>query len=518
MSEPEIASAEQAYGMLLSLMSFPDDKRKHQLTIEQADEMERRDDMVRAALALKRAARLATGYRIQAASKKRDHVEQAEFCKYVLEERLEGSLSTVLNQTMFAFGRGFSIQEKVWEDRPYSSGPWAGKIGIARIKQKPTAHFFFKSDRFGNLLEDGLWQEKPLEGGGGPIAMQYDRLPVKKFFIYTHDMIDDDHYGRSDLRAAWRPYELKNNIYPAWRDFMIRFGAPLLVAMLKGGTELTGDQRSKVMTFLEKLRRGTVALLPEGVKIEDLVAKLAQTHTSTYDEAMRSCDRAIARAVLLPSLILSEGERGSQALGESHVGTLWSVLDYEGVVLCDGFNESVIRDLIDMNFPEPDAYPYIAFDPFADRDLKPAAEVLEKLVNAGYAPKEEWVFERFGIPIEESEDEEVGPEVGKREPPAGKRRPGAPVEPQEPDEDQEPPDTFAGAVGRYWRDPVPIEGKVDFAAAEIIEDRELAITAAAIVGVVAASREEVVRLMGKAHPPRRPPSSGSGFRPPSSET
>jgi hypothetical protein len=509
----ETALSHQIYGVLTTLLEIPDDRDMHGLTVEQADEMERRDDMVRAALALKRCARLGTGHDIQPASKRPDHVQHADFCRYVFKH-MAGTTSTVLNEMMFGFHRGFSVHELVWMDAPYTSGPFRGKIGFARIKAKSPLHLSFKTDEFGELLPDGLWQEKHLAGIGemNPRDL-YRHLDVNRFMIYVHDKRDDNWYGQSDLRSAWRPYLLKNDVFPAWKDFMVRFGAPVLIASIKGNINST--QRAQVSKFVEKLRRGTSALLPEGMSVEDLVAKLAQTHTSTYQDAITTCDKAIGRSVLMPSLVLDEGERsGSLALGKQHATTFLSVLEYEGVVISDAFNEQAIRRLIDMNFPGADDYPELVFRPFSDQDMKPLAEVVKTLVEAGYPPSAEWVNEKLGIPIEEAQD---GPEPEDEAPS------------DDMPEDDTPPDgeppvsarsrvSFAGAADRYWRRPTALEDKVDFAALETIEAAEFDETSAAIVGIIAAAREEVVARLGKVRPEPRPRSSESPSPRPCSET
>jgi hypothetical protein len=518
----EKALSESVFAMLLSLASFPDDRPKHRLTVDEADEMERRDDMVRAALALKRAARLATGHDIQPASKDPTDVEIAGFVRYVFGH-MQGSVNEALNATMLAFSRGFSVLEKVWSE-PYASGPYAGRIGYARLKPKAPGRLYFKTDVYGNLLPDGLWQERdPLGRSGGEGSRDlYLRLPVSKFFIYSHDKRDDNYYGESDLRAAWRAYLLKNDVYPAWKDFMVRFGAPLLIASLRK-TTLTSGQRAKVLSFLERLRRGTNAVLPPGVEIEDLASKISQAHTTTYEEAIKTCDRAIARSILVPSLILDEGERsGSLALGRSHAATFLSVLDHEGEILSDLFLEQIIRPLVDLNYAGVDNYPRLVFRPFAERDLKPVAEMIELLVRAGYKPSEAWVFEQFGIPIEEQgtvEDDDEGD--------GGDLEPG-PDDDGEGDGEDEALEagsdpgravvSLSGAASRYWRRPTEYEEKVDFAGLEVIEAAELEATAAAVVDLVSAMREEVVARLGKVRPSPRDRSSPSASRPPSSET
>lgn len=520
----ETALAERAYGMLTTLVDLPDDRPMHRLTIEQSDEMERRDDMVRAALALKRTARLATGFDIQPASRRADHVKQAEFCRYVFRH-MSGTVHQTLNEMMLAFHRGFSVHELVWGE-PYANGSFAGKVGFARIKQKNPERLYFRSDDFGNLIPEGIWQQRDPTGKHDLERSElYRHLKVKDFLIYVHDKRDDNWYGESDLRAAWRPYLLKNDVFPAWKDFMVRFGAPLLIAYLKG--DVTPQQRAKVQQLVEKLRRGTAAVLPSGMTVEDLVAKLAQTHTSTYEEAIRTCDRAIGRSVLMPSLVLGEGERsGSFALGKSHVETFLSVLDFEGIVISDAFNEQPIRRLIDQNFPGADDYPTLVFKPFSQEDMKPIAEVVKILAEAGYPPSPEWVNERLGIPVEEA----------RREPPPDEdtgdddEDPEDPVDTDPENDDEDAPVkarsrqarssrvSFAGAAGRYWRRPFDHEEKVDFAALETIEAADLQAASASIVGIIAAANEEVVARLGKACPPHRTESRGSDSPPLSSAT
>lgn len=148
------------------------------------------DDQVKAALALKKHAILSTGWDVVPASDSPQDVEVAEFCAHVFT-KMDGSLDDNLLSILSALQFGFSCSELVY--RPLISGQFTGKIGLRAIKTRKPDEFAFLVDAHDNLLENGI--------------EQFGRkMPSWKFVIFSAGKEFDNHYGTSDLRAAYRCY------------------------------------------------------------------------------------------------------------------------------------------------------------------------------------------------------------------------------------------------------------------------------------------------------------------------
>ena len=187
------------------------------------------DEQVRAAMSAKMFAVLSTGYEIVAAEpqedkesndeKRFDHQitdeensdskptgepkksgsseELVDFVSFNFEEMV-GSFDSKILEILTALVYGFSCSEKVFHQIDY--GPFKNKLGLKMLKTREPFFFDFEADARGNLLEDGIVQNRSL------------RMPPEKFVIYSYRKTFDNPYGESDLRAAYRCFSSDTEI------------------------------------------------------------------------------------------------------------------------------------------------------------------------------------------------------------------------------------------------------------------------------------------------------------------
>ncbi len=148
------------------------------------------DDSVRAAMTLKKHAVLSTGWDVEPASDSAQDVEVAEFCTDSFE-RMEGTLDDDLIEVLSSLDFGFSVTEMTFS--PIATGRFVSKIGLKALKTRLPYDFVFVVDGHDNLLADGIEQFGV-------------RLPTWKFALHSANKQFDNHYGTSDLRAAYRCY------------------------------------------------------------------------------------------------------------------------------------------------------------------------------------------------------------------------------------------------------------------------------------------------------------------------
>ena len=159
------------------------------------------------------------GWTIKPASDDPADIEIAEFVEDALTN-IKGTVSETLKEILSAMDYGYSISEIVWKLEEL--GDYAGKITIDQIKSKKPHFYRFDADEYGNLKPDGLLSNLFL-------GADTQRLPVDKFIIYSYQQEFSNHYGRSDLREAYRSWWSKDNIIKFWNIFLERFGSPLAV-------------------------------------------------------------------------------------------------------------------------------------------------------------------------------------------------------------------------------------------------------------------------------------------------
>lgn len=345
----------------------------------------RHDDQVRSVMTMKKFARLAPGWDVRAASSSKSDIQAAEFCKWALE-RLPGTFDTCMLQLMTSLDYGFSISEIVWDIVDDAQDKYKGKIGLKGIKTRRPHRFDFFQDEFGNLLPDGVAQEK--EGG------QFDRMPSNKFILYTYQREFDNLYGISDYRSFYREWWIKTVILKFYAMWLERFPFPPTIGWYPPGT--SNDNITDLESILESLQVSSVATLPMGIVIDQL--QIPSTGARSYETALKIMNKAITRGALVPDLLgyTDTSTRGSFALGQKHFDVFLWILIELGRDISSTINEQLLTQLSQFNFSGQ--VPIFELINPQD-DLASRANVLQILTNSGAVdPKEDWVRDYLSVP------------------------------------------------------------------------------------------------------------------------
>lgn len=364
--------------------------------------MVKRDGVVKNAIETKILARLSTGYTIMPPDEDVEPraAELAEFVEYNIGH-LRGNFLEALRRIMSALQYGFSITEENWQI--YKRGKWSGYLGMETLKTKDPRDWDFRVDKFGNL--EHLIQ--------GLTTGQRHALPPEKFIIFSYMGEHGNWYGTSDLRAAYRAYFSKDMVGRFWNIALEKFGMPTVYAKIPDtetqgevdpdGDEQAGglsqDDRDYLLNLLDKIQSATSFYIPEGVELNLLESKKASGKAG-FEAALQYFDKEIVKAVLLPTLVTDEGQRGTQALGREHGKTFLYVLKYLGGLLEEIINEQLIRRVIDYNFRNVEAYPFFKFNEYSHEKEKDYADLLERAATVGALPDatSAWVRDKLGFP------------------------------------------------------------------------------------------------------------------------
>jgi len=392
-------------------------------------QMQDRDGQVKAVFLLKKFARLSTPWHIDPAEEDNEEAErQAEFidCNF---EQMKGSVYSFLLKIWNAMRDGYSIGEINYYVIP--DGEFAGMIGLQNIKVRKARNYNFDCDEHGNLKENGL-----LEG------VNRRPLPVNKFIILSYNPDDDDSdsiYGKSDFRAAYRYYFSNDVLQRFWNIFLEKFGQPTVIGRYPPGTPDT--KQDDFLAILGKIQSDTKITIPENLKVDLLEA--TRRGDAGYKSAFDTNNAMIARALLVGTLLMDTGKKGSWALSKTHFDIFIYVLEWLGKETEDTImHEQLIKPLIYYNFATP-LYPKFRFESLIQKDQKYKAEICKMLVEGGFInPEEAWVRGFLDLPARE-EGVELPPPKGQLQP-------------------------FTHSVHIFSRKPNALEKKVNFA--QIIRD------------------------------------------------
>ncbi len=331
-----------------------------------------RDDRVRSCLQQRITAVTSRDYDVRAGGDSALDKRAAEAAEEMIRSlRFDRLTERFLLQALL---KGWGVGEIIWSLKD-------GMIWPAAIKIKRSQRFVFAplhtSTPASNSYEDVKralrlepvlrlkTRDKPFEG---------EELPPRKFIVHSVGGLDDDNpYGTGLGYWLYWPVRFKREGMGLWLQFIDKFGSP----SAKGTYPSDADEATKnrMLDALRALRSNSVTAVPEGMAVELIEA--AKSGISTHEQLIDRMDQAITTAVLSQTLTTSQGDRGSQALGNVHEGVKDAVAKSDADLLSDTLNETLMYWFTEFNFPGA-AAPHIWRDmedcedlgEKADRDLK----------------------------------------------------------------------------------------------------------------------------------------------------
>ena len=318
----------------------------------------REDDQVKAATLFKRHTVLSAGYEVVSPEDMPEDWEVTEFIKEQLDN-LEGSFQTSLIQIMTSLDYGYSITEKIFEERD-------GLINLTALKTRKPHPFSFDVDEFGNIKDNGLWQANGKDAQGG-----YAKLPPDKFVIYTHQFEFGNHYGKSDLVPAYRAWWSKDNAYKFLMMVLERYGVPTILA-LYDPKKYSAAHVNALYTALKSMSSTTMGVIPrsdpDNLELWSPDGQHARAAKDVFVPVTDMFNRDIARAVLMPGLLglTPDQAAGSFARARVQFDVFMLVVEFlrseiqEKVMM-----DQIIKPLVNLNFTT-DVYPEFRFLPLTD--------------------------------------------------------------------------------------------------------------------------------------------------------
>ncbi len=326
----------------------------------------RQDDQTKACLHLKKSAIVMPGWDIES-----DDEELKEFVKEMLtgmEDSIEGVITSILS----AFDYGFSVHEIVYAY--LETGKFKGKVGLSALRQKSPTRIYFDTDDFGRLKDDGIIQRQ--------YNGKEERLPKSKFVVYSYQKEFDNYYGESDLKAAYRPWFLKQNVQRYMGIYLERFAVPITIGQSEVGAP-TPQQKSEFQEIIKNIQAGMAAFLPQGFTMELLES--TRVDKGVFTSSIDVCNIAIARAILIPQLLglVSQEGVGSYGQSQTHFDVFAYILGGVARDVEEVLNEQVIRPLVILNYGEKDKMPKFRFNPMSEGQKESLAKTWSDAVQKG---------------------------------------------------------------------------------------------------------------------------------------
>lgn len=363
------------------------------------------DDQVKAVLQFKQHAVISRDYYFdvpkdpETGAEDKGQREIADFLRYSIGH-MRGSFVDNLLEILSALKYGFALLEKIYAVIEYEGRSY---WGLKDMKLRPFDSFNggFITDQHGNLV-------KIIQN----ISLEEVEIPLSKAIHFVHQPDVDRHYGESDLRTAYRAWWSKDITIKFWNIFLERHAAGFVHAYVdpeKGS--ISDTQKRSLQNFVENLTASSGIVTPAAVGID---IKNPQS-TDTYEKAIASHDKAIAKSLLVPNLLgLSEqGQTGSYSQSQTQLESFFWVLDAIAARVEEVLNEQCFRDLALWNFGESE-FPRFTFEPISDEKKEQIAKTWAELISKSAVTKsdsdEKWLRDLIGAPEKEEPEEEESPE------------------------------------------------------------------------------------------------------------
>jgi phage gp29-like protein len=362
----------------------------------------RSDDQVKACLWFKKLLVTGRAWEIQpygGKDAKEEDKKIAEFIEKALKDRV--NMNRIVREALSALDFGFSVGEIIWEvtDDPNiaEGGP---KIVMKDVKFRDPEWLKIDVDVHGNIM--GFRQQT----GYMPVLGEIE-IPADKVLHFAYQSEFQNHYGVSDLRAAYAAWWSKKFVSQFWNIFLERFGQPMM--MMKYPMGASPELKAALQSILLGLSTKTDILVPEGVAVELIEATRAGT--AAYGDALTYYDVRISRAILVPALLGMgvDVKRGSDSQSRLHLRVLMKVVNDLSTDLAYAINKSIINKMVDFNF-DTDRYPQFVFQDYGEYEAVEIADAIREMFNSGILDldQEDINYARsiLGLPLRREGDED----------------------------------------------------------------------------------------------------------------
>jgi len=175
------------------------------------------------------------------------------------------------------------------------------------------------------------------------------------------------------------------------------------------------EQQRALLDALEAIQQETGIKIPDTMMIELLEAQRSGT-IDCYESFCTFQDNSISKLILGQTLTTQVGDTGSYAASKTQEGVRQDVKEDDAGEIDDCLNETVVRWLVDANFPAADRtdYPKVVHKVQPPEDLKALAErdkIIVGEIGLDDVPKR-YFHETYNLPTaSEADPPVIAPQV-----------------------------------------------------------------------------------------------------------
>ncbi len=314
-----------------------------------------------------------------------------EIANYVKESLLGlDNFDEDIQELLSACRNGYAISEVVWKDAEID-----GKQMLVpdRILSKPPDWFRFDAER--NLMFVGATT------GGGSSG---DVMPDYKFIHYAFRPRYQNPYGTSLLRSVYWVWWFKHHGFEQWMRAEERGAVGTVIMKYESGTNKT--EQTELEETAKILLKSKYAVISKDHEIEFPEIKI---DPNFGDVLIQRCNSEMIYRLLGATLSSGTSESGTRALGEVHEKRLQERNESDSKALAAALNNSLIRWIVELNFPDVAAMPKFKQHYEAQEDSSTTINSLMTAAQLGIPVSVEAAAKALGVPMAKEGEETIQP-------------------------------------------------------------------------------------------------------------
>jgi hypothetical protein len=292
---------------------------------------------------------------------------------FAVEEKVFGYAdggATVHYQSRDADGRLVTLSHQA----PASA---ARRVVLLKLAPRKSSTIYrWYPNEHGDLdrIQQRVWRNNP-DGVGGMYV--FPVLPADKVVVYSHQREGQNFQGVSVLRAAYKHWYYKDQLYRIDAIAAERGAVGLPVwGEPQNVQKADRDRAAKAAASLHAYEQGYL-MRPFGWEFELMMPPRFRDLSKAIDHH----DLLIARSVLAQFLNLDKG--GSYALSRDVSAFFLAALYANAQYICDVHNRDIVRPLVDFNWRGVRRYPKLTVSELDRRDAERWSVGLARLFMAG---------------------------------------------------------------------------------------------------------------------------------------
>lgn len=336
--------------------------------------------------------------------------EIAEFIEDNLYKYLDGWWELFLSQCLHFLRDGVSVFEKIYQIKDW-------KIVIRKLWVRLPKSIEKRETKDGQA---GIMQSLPNTEAEQKDKTIQPSIPANKLLIFSYMQEGKNYAGMSVLRPVAKNRIAKKNLQNfelVWYERQFRG-----VRKMRVPPGLSWSDKEEYLESVAAFDAGndnTIVLpgTPDQYDFSFEVQELPQAQHIA--EAIKRHDANIMDSMLAIFLKLGESERWSYGMSESWMDFFYKWLKVVAKQICDVINKYLIKEIIDLNFPNTENYPKLTVWELWRVDINTLSQSIQRLAQAkALTPDlhtEQRVRETIGMP-NKAEEEYVKPQSKENKP------------------------------------------------------------------------------------------------------